>query len=558
MPWKHPLKLRGIANLVLGSLALVGLIVVGVHSSAVITEIKLKDTWTSYAEGPARKAASLTRLRDSVGFDGLIHHFHDFVLRQDRTLIVKVQERLLDMTIALSFYRSFDLSEREGRALDKIEDTFLQYADAIVVAERMASEGYAPMEIRHATRINTDAAVQALAELDVELSGGLKQSEASLEAAIERLLFFGISSTVVVALLLGGVSLVVYWSIHRRVLPSLGQLSKAMKSLATGDVQVQIDGLARKDEIGEMTRALNILKLVSIERWRVKDELEEYRSGLEATVRQRTQELEEQKCRLEEALEKEREYNAMQDQFVAMASHEFRTPLTIIDSAAQRLERRADKLQPGDILQRAQKIRGAVKRMLTLIESVLSSASLDAGKFKVEVQPYDLRALVEQACARQRDISPLHNIVAHLDELPASMTGDPSLLEQVFTNLLSNAVKYAPNDPQILVVGKVEAGKAYVAVKDQGVGIPARELPKLFERFFRASTSTGIAGTGIGLNLVSQIVELHGGRIDVESTEGEGSTFIVQLPVQTQNMVSEAPDQSDRVPEVAPDLRTAS
>ncbi len=270
-----------------------------------------------------------------------------------------------------------------------------------------------------------------------------------------------------------------------------------------------------------------------VERANAEAELVAHRDHLEDLVDKRTAQVQQQTHKLELALAKERELNALQQQFVAMASHEFRTPLTIIDSAAQRLERRAEKLRPADVVQRTQKIRTAVKRMVTLIESVLSSASFDAGKFKVEVQPYDLRALVAQACARQREISPLHNIVADLDALPTRMIGDPNLLEQVFANLLSNAVKYAPDKPDVSVVGRVEAGSVRVAIEDQGVGIPAKDIAKLFDRFFRASTSTGIAGTGIGLSLVSQIVELHGGRIDVESVEGEGSTFIVQLPLRT-------------------------
>ena len=270
-----------------------------------------------------------------------------------------------------------------------------------------------------------------------------------------------------------------------------------------------------------------------VERANAEAELVAHGDHLEELVDKRTAQVQQQTHKLELALAKERKLNALQQQFVAMASHEFRTPLTIIDSAAQRLERRAEKLQPADILRRTQKIRTAVKRMVTLIESVLSSASFDAGKFKVEVQPYDLRALVAQVCARQREISPLHNIVADLDTLPTRMIGDPNLLEQVFANLLSNAVKYAPDKPDVSVVGRVEAGTVRVAIQDQGVGIPAKEIAKLFDRFFRASTSTGIAGTGIGLSLVSQIVELHGGRVDVESVEGEGSTFIVQLPLRT-------------------------
>ena len=101
----------------------------------------------------------------------------------------------------------------------------------------------------------------------------------------------------------------------------------------------------------------------------------------------------------------------------------------------------------------------------------------------------------------------------------------------MFTNLLSNAVKYAPNDPRIQVKGWTDGTFAAVSVRDHGVGVPADDLPRMFERFFRAATSAGIGGTGIGLNLVKRLVEMHTGTIEVKSVEGQGSVFTVHLPI---------------------------
>ena len=118
-----------------------------------------------------------------------------------------------------------------------------------------------------------------------------------------------------------------------------------------------------------------------------------------------------------------------------------------------------------------------------------------------------------------------------IDRLPKTITADGKLLRQVVSNLLSNAIKYSPDRKRVWVTGHLdEHNDIVLSVRDEGVGIPSAELDKLFKRFFRASTSTGIAGSGIGLNLVQHMVELHGGRIDVESTEGVGSTFTVRLP----------------------------
>jgi signal transduction histidine kinase len=118
-----------------------------------------------------------------------------------------------------------------------------------------------------------------------------------------------------------------------------------------------------------------------------------------------------------------------------------------------------------------------------------------------------------------------------IDGLPEFIDADPRTLAQVFTNLLSNAVKYAPGTSEIRVTAWTETGNVKVSISDDGVGIDPEDVPRLFQRYFRARTSTGIAGTGIGLNLVKQIVELHSGSIEVRSERGCGSTFTVTLPI---------------------------
>ncbi|WP_165351294.1 sensor histidine kinase [Ciceribacter ferrooxidans] len=248
-------------------------------------------------------------------------------------------------------------------------------------------------------------------------------------------------------------------------------------------------------------------------------------------LRQRAFELEESARGLAAALEKERHLNAMQRQFVSMASHEFRTPLAIIDGAAQRLVRRRDELSPDFVGEKSQQIRQAVSRMVELMESILSFGKLEAGAIAITPVPVSLRELLSTCCRRQESLSKGHRIVMETDALPDKIMADRSAIEQVFTNLLSNAVKYSLQPSSIVVRGWCEDNEVRVTVKDHGIGIDADDLPRMFERYFRARTSTGIAGTGIGLNLVKQLIELHGGRISVESKRGEGSEFTISLPL---------------------------
>ncbi|MGE0611709.1 MAG: PAS domain S-box protein [Hyphomicrobiales bacterium] len=255
------------------------------------------------------------------------------------------------------------------------------------------------------------------------------------------------------------------------------------------------------------------------------------KDNLQRRVEQATAELKVKATELEAALSKEKELNEMQRQFVSMASHEFRTPLAVIDSSVQRLMRHKDKLSPEMLESRVLRIRSAVQIMSALMESTLSAASMDSGRMQLSVRDCDLRELVKAVCRRQIDIGTGHAVLMDVNGLPERIRGDETALGQVFTNLLSNAIKYSPDVKEISVRGWSEDGMACISVTDKGLGIDEEDMPQMFTRFFRARTSTGIPGTGIGLSIVKMLVEMHGGTITVESKKGEGSCFTVRLPV---------------------------
>lgn len=275
---------------------------------------------------------------------------------------------------------------------------------------------------------------------------------------------------------------------------------------------------------------------------RLAEELRRHHDQLEATVKSRTAEVERQALELERMLAQERNINELQRQFVAMASHEFRTPLAIIDAAAQRLLRKRGALEPEFLSDKVDQIRASVNRIVDLMESILSAGRLDTGKIDISYDACTLRSLIKTCCERQSTIAKSHSFVLNIDELPEFIDGDPRTLAQVFTNLLSNAVKYAPGTSEIRVTAWTETGNVKVSISDDGVGIDSEDVPRLFQRYFRARTSTGIAGTGIGLNLVKQIVELHSGSIEVRSARGCGSTFTVTLPIKRSGNASASSD----------------
>jgi len=231
----------------------------------------------------------------------------------------------------------------------------------------------------------------------------------------------------------------------------------------------------------------------------------------------------------EAALAQEREVSRLHRAFTSVVSHQFRTPLSIIDASSQRMLRRATVMTADEIVTRVSKIRNACQRLTRLMESTLNAARLEQGEIAFHARSCNLHHLIAAACDNQPE-QDQSRIECALERLPQLVIADSTLLEQAIQNLLSNALKYSPPDSLVLVRGTQQGSDVLISVADRGVGIPADEVRFISERFFRARTAEGIPGTGIGLNFVSQIMALHRGRIDVDSVEGKGSTFTLIFP----------------------------
>ncbi len=236
---------------------------------------------------------------------------------------------------------------------------------------------------------------------------------------------------------------------------------------------------------------------------------------------------------LERTLERERSVIEYYRGFASMVSHQFRTPLAIIDSSMQRLVRRGERVTPTETAERAAKVRAAIKRLTRLVEGTLDAARFDSGQIEARPDIHDLREIVTTICERWRENATARRILLVFsgddDNEPVLAQCDPALVEHVMINLISNADKYSHPESLIEVEVYAAGETAFCSVRDQGIGVPADELPCLFERFFRASTASGTPGTGIGLNLARNLARLQGGDVTAVSREGEGSTFTLDL-----------------------------
>jgi len=252
-------------------------------------------------------------------------------------------------------------------------------------------------------------------------------------------------------------------------------------------------------------------------------ELVEHRDQLETTVKERTRDL-------EESLERETRLRELYKGFVSMVSHQFRTPLSIVDSSAQRMIRRGKHMSEEEIRERAGKIRMAILRLTRLVSSTLNATKLDAGEIDFAVRRCDLGKLVVEACERQKETTPDRRFKIELDQLPDWVSCDPLLIDQVIANLLSNAVKYSSSPHPIDIAAEVDEEWIDIKVSDRGVGFPEDERDQLFDRFFRATTAVGVEGTGIGLHVARTIARMHGGDVMAFPRNGGGSTFILRIP----------------------------
>ncbi len=216
--------------------------------------------------------------------------------------------------------------------------------------------------------------------------------------------------------------------------------------------------------------------------------------------------------------------------FVSIVSHEFRTPLTGIQGFSEMMQ--SEDLSIDEMREYAGDINKDAHRLNRMITEMLDLDKMESGRMEIHREAVDLNAIVTEAAESMRPNAPRHPVSLRLDPLVGEVSADRDKLTQMMANLLSNAVKYSPEGGEIVVSTRLEGSTAHVVVRDHGMGIPKAALETIFERYGRVESlaTRHIRGTGLGLPIVRQIVQLHGGAVWVESTVGEGSVFHVTLP----------------------------
>jgi signal transduction histidine kinase len=227
------------------------------------------------------------------------------------------------------------------------------------------------------------------------------------------------------------------------------------------------------------------------------------------------------------------------EQFLAVVSHEMRTPLTSIISFSELIRGEAQGLSP-EGQRYLSVIERNADRLLKLVGDLLMLTKIENGALPLDIHPVDVPRLVADAAATATPVGAKHDITVHVDARPGPLLmGDYRRLVQIMDNLIGNAVKFSEPGGLVRITARSRMSNApgggtwRIAVTDSGIGIPPGEQDRLFERFARGSNAraAGLPGTGLGLSIVKVLTEMHGGHIRVHSVQGSGTTFSVFLPV---------------------------
>jgi PAS domain S-box-containing protein len=235
---------------------------------------------------------------------------------------------------------------------------------------------------------------------------------------------------------------------------------------------------------------------------------------------------------MRKTLAREKELSQLKSNFVSMVSHEFRTPLGIIQSSAELLADFYQKMQPDERDAQLHSIRSNTRRMAGMMEEILVLSRLDAGKLEFQPVLVDLEGLCRRLVNEVLSATNRRcGIELALNSVLRSAWADERLLEHIFNNLLSNAVKYSEPGATVRFAVEQDGRDALCTVQDRGIGIPEEDQQQLFQAFHRGSNVASRPGTGLGLMLVKRCAELHGGAVQLTSKVGEGTTVLVRLPL---------------------------
>ena len=440
--------------------------------------------------------------------------------------------RLLGATRAYLLMRTESERTTGREAVARLDAAVRRFADVHGDAEHSATEHNLRRMAENAREIATDVldvpsdrltkshalmfstrVAQVLLQSNEIVSGGVGREGGELRGVavelgkdIEHLSDMARGTTIVtlaLALALAG------WLMQRITRPTR-HLTQVAQAIADGDLQRRAV-LVSRDEIGTLAATFNTMA--------------------DALVRQQ-EDLRSAEAEARRLAAEQGQMAELKNRFVTMASHEFRTPLAVISAASDAMLRYADRMSPAQQVERLQKIQREVRHMAGLLEEVLTIGRSDADKLECQLEAVDVWALCAEVLDEVRSNAAVtHRLLLDAHSRVTTISVDPRLLRQVLSNLVGNAVKYSPRGGDVRCSIESVADAVVIVIADQGIGIPAADQMQMFEPVHRGTNVGSIQGTGLGMAIIKRVVDAHGGAIVVESSEGQGTTVRVRLPL---------------------------
>ncbi|MEK7102970.1 MAG: GAF domain-containing sensor histidine kinase [Patescibacteria group bacterium] len=266
---------------------------------------------------------------------------------------------------------------------------------------------------------------------------------------------------------------------------------------------------------------------IAIDNARLYEEVKHFNEDLQKKVALATKKLQQQNGKL-------KELDQMKSEFISVASHQLRTPLTATKWALEFLLKGEDGKINAKQKESLTEMSIMNTRLITLVNELLNISRIDEGRLKIEPKPINVAEAVKSSLAEMLPIARKKNlsVVQHYDKIP-SIKLDPNIISKAISNILSNAVKYNRDGKHLWVSVRKNKEHVLIVIQDEGIGIPVKEQGQLFQRFYRASnaTSSSTEGSGLGLYIAKSVLEMSGGTIVFESKEGVGTTFTITLPL---------------------------
>jgi heavy metal sensor kinase len=391
------------------------------------------------------------------------------------------EEDSLDLEYALEYARRFDVAPQDAPQ-DGLYFLVVDSAGAVLARSRNAPES--PGDAVAGLRDRGDArefVMPAPAGARVVVGCGTQQARSDMAGFLTAIVAAG-TATLLVSLAAG-------WMLVDRILRPIRRMTQAAERISDSNLSERIDVGRTERELGKLAETLN--------------------GAFD---------------RIEGAFER-------QTRFTADASHELRTPLSIVVANAECGLRR-DRTDE-EYREALGKCLRAGRRMTGVVDGLLVLARADAGATQIERRPVDLGSVVRDAVEFLAPLAQEFGVTVHADARSVTVAGDAERLRNAVENLVSNAIRYNRRGGRVDVGVRPDEGGAVLTVADTGVGIPAESLGRVFERFYRVdeARSRAVGGNGLGLAIAKWVIEAHGGRIDLASEAGVGTTVTVRLPV---------------------------